>query len=233
MRLFCFPYAGGSEVAFRTWQQNLPETIEVLPIQLPGRGPRMKEPPLTRLAPLAQALTQSLRPEMDMPFAFFGHSMGGLIAFELARQLRREGGPLPVHLFISAKCCPKDTNDLWAGELPDNELIQILQRFEGTPREVLENEELMQLLLPVIRADMKLCNSYVCDPEPPLPCPITVFGGLQDQRSGRKCLEGWQDYTSGRFILRMFPAGHFFLRTCESSILETISRELEPHAGAL
>jgi surfactin synthase thioesterase subunit len=233
MRLFCFPYAGGSEIAFRTWQQNLPATIEVLPIQLPGRSIRMKEPPLTRVAPLAQALTQSLRPEMDLPFALFGHSMGGLIAFELARQLRREGGPLPVHLFISAKCCPKDANDLWVGELPDSEIIQILQRFEGTPREVLENEELMQLLLPVIRADMELCNTYVCDPEPPLPCPITVFGGLQDERSGRKCLEGWRDYTSDRFTLRMFPAGHFFLQTWERSILEAISRELAPHAGAL
>jgi len=233
MRLFCFPYAGGSEIAFRTWQQNLPGTIEVLPIQLPGRSIRMKEPPLTRVTPLAQALTQALRPEMDLPFALFGHSMGGLIAFELARQLRREGGPLPVHLFISAKCCPKDANDLWVGELPDSEIIQILQRFEGTPREVLENDELMQLMLPVIRADMELCNTYVCDPEPPLPCPITVFGGLQDQRSGRKCLEGWRDYTSDRFTLRMFPAGHFFLQTWERSILETISRELAPHAGAL
>lgn len=233
MRLFCFPYAGGSEIAYRTWQQNLPEAIEVLPIQLPGRGPRMREPALTRLAPLAQALAQSLRPEMDLPFALFGHSMGGLIAFELARQLRREGGPLPVHLFISAKCCPKDADDLWAGELPDSELIQILRRFEGTPKEVLENEELMQLLLPVIRADMELCNAYVCDPEPPLPCPITAFGGLQDQRSGRKCLEGWKEYTTGRFTLRMFPAGHFFLQTWERSILEAISRELEPYAGAL
>lgn len=233
MRLFCFPYAGGSEIAYRTWQQNLPEAIEVLPIQLPGRGPRMREPALTRLAPLAQALAQSLRPEMDLPFALFGHSMGGLIAFELARQLRREGGPLPVHLFISAKCCPKDADDLWAGQLPDSELIQILRRFEGTPKEVLENEELMQLLLPVIRADMELCNAYVCSPEPPLPCPITAFGGLQDQRSGRKCLEGWKEYTTGRFTLRMFPAGHFFLQTWERSILEVISRELEPYAGAL
>jgi medium-chain acyl-[acyl-carrier-protein] hydrolase len=233
VRLFCFPYAGGSEIAFRTWQQNLPEAIEVLPIQLPGRGARIKEPPLTRLVPLAQALTQSLRPEMDLPFVLFGHSLGGLIAFELARQLRREGGPLPVHLFISAKCCPKDVDDLWAGETPDNELIQILRRYEGTPSEVLENAELMQFLLPVIRADMELSNTYVCDSEPPLPCPITVFGGLEDQRSGRKCLEGWQDYTAGRFTLRMFPAGHFFLRTWERSVLEAISRELAPHAGAL
>ena len=143
VRLFCFPYAGGSEAIFRTWQQNLPETIEVLPIQLPGRTARIKEPPLTRLAPLVQALSQSLRPEMDLPFALF-RQMGGLIAFNWPARLRRDGGPLPVHLFISAKCCPKQVDDLYTGEIPDKELVQILQRYEkGTPREVLENAELI------------------------------------------------------------------------------------------
>jgi|SRR5579864_160336 len=231
LRLFCFPYAGGSETTFRTWQQSLPEAIEVLPIQLPGRGTRIKEPALTRLVPLVQALSQSLRPEMELPFVFFGHSMGGLIAFELARQLRREGGPLPVHLFISAKCCPRQVDDLYTGEIPDEELIQILRRHEGTPREALEDAELMQLLLPVIRADMELCNTYVCESEPPLSCPITAFGGLQDHVSGRPCLEGWRNYTTGRFTLRMFPAGHFFLQTWERSILEVIFKELTTHVA--
>jgi medium-chain acyl-[acyl-carrier-protein] hydrolase len=231
VRLFCFPYAGGSEAAFRTWQQNLPEAVEVLPIQLPGHGTRIKEPALTKLAPLAQALSQSLRPELDLPFAFFGHSMGGLIAFEVARQLRRDGGSLPVHLFISAKCCPQQVDDLDTRAISDEELIQILRRYEGTPREVLESTELMQLLLPVIRADMELCNTYVYDSEPPLPCPITAFGGLQDHVSGRPCLEGWENYTTGRFTLRMFPAGHFFLQTWERFILESIFRELAPHAA--
>jgi len=232
VRLFCFPYAGGSEATFRTWQQNLPNTVEVLPIQLPGRGARIKEPALSRLAPMVRAMSQSLRTELDLPFAFFGHSMGGLIAFELARQLRREGGPLPAHLFISAKCCPKEADDLYASEISDQELIQILRRYEGTPREVLENAEMMQFLLPVIRADMELCHTYVCDPEQPLPCPITAFGGLQDHKSGRACLEGWQNYTTGGFTLRMFPAGHFFLRSWEKSILEAIFRELAPYVGA-
>lgn len=232
VRLFCFPYAGGSDVLFRTWQQNLPKTIEALPIQLPGRGARIKEPPLNRVAPMVQALSQSLRPEMELPFAFFGHSMGGLIAFELARQLKREGGPLPVHLFISARCCPEMASDLYKSEDSDEELIQLLRTFEGTPREVLENAELMQLMLPVIRADMDICVTYVCDSEPPLRCPITAFGGLQDHTTGRECLEGWQNHTTGRFTLRMFPAGHFFLRAWEKPILETISRELAPHAAA-
>jgi medium-chain acyl-[acyl-carrier-protein] hydrolase len=231
LRLFCFPYAGGSEAAFRTWQQHMPETIEVLPIQLPGRGARIKEPAFTRLAPLLLALSESLRQEMDRPFAFFGHSMGGLIAFELARQLRREGGPLPVHLFISAKCCPERSDDFYTGQISDDQLIEILRRYEGTPREALEDAELMQLLLPVIRADMELCNSYIYDPAPPLPCPITALGGLQDQVSSRACLEGWRNFTTSRFSLRMFPAGHFFLQAWERAVLEAISRELNPHAA--
>ena len=232
MRLFCFPYAGGNEAIYRTWQQNLHEAIEVLPVQLPGRGARVKEPPSTRLASLAQGLSQSLRPEMELPFAFFGHSMGGLIAFELTRQLRREGGPLPMHLFISAKCSPKQIDELDARKISDEELIQILRRYEGTPKEVLDKAEMMQFLLPLIRADMELCNTYVCDSEPPLPCPITVFGGLQDHRCVRQCLEDWQHYTTGRFTLRMFPAGHFFLRAWEKSILESISRDLAQHAAS-
>ncbi|HET8889818.1 MAG TPA: thioesterase II family protein [Candidatus Angelobacter sp.] len=231
VRLFCFPYAGGSEAIYRTWRQTLPEAVEVLPVQLPGRGTRIKEPALTRVAPLVQALSQSLRPEMELPFAFFGHSMGGLIAFELARQLRREGGPLPVHLFISAKSSPKQVDER-ESNLSDEELIERLRRYEGTPTEVLENAEIMQLLLPLIRADIELCDTYACDPEPPLPCPITAFGGLQDPRCGRENLEAWQDYTTGRFTLRMFPAGHFFLRTWEKSILESIFRDLAPHTAS-
>ena len=192
----------------------------------------MKEPAFTRLEPLLRALSESLGSEMDLPFAFFGHSMGGLIAFELARQLRRERHPLPVHLFISAKCCPRQIDDFATGELSDRELIEVLRRHEGTPREVLENAELMELLLPVVRADMELCNTHIYNPEPPLECPITVFGGLRDHISGRVCLEGWRDYTTGAFTLRMFPAGHFFLQTWERSIIEVISKELAPYVAS-
>jgi surfactin synthase thioesterase subunit len=186
----------------------------------------MAEAPFTRLGPLVLALSEALGSEIDGRFAFFGHSMGGLIAFELARQLRREGKPLPVHLFISAKCCPGNTEELPSSELSDVQLIDILRKYEGTPEEVLQNPELMNLLLPTIRADMEVCNTYVCNPEPPLPCPITVFGGLEDHVSGRPGLEGWREYTSARFTLRMFPSGHFFLKKWEKSMLEVICQEL-------
>lgn len=225
-RLFCFPYAGGSDTAYRTWQRCVRQAIEVVPIQLPGRGARISEPPFTRLAPLVLELSQSLHPEMDGRFAFFGHSMGGLIAFELARQLRREQRQLPVHLFISAKCCPRRCERMPGAELSDTQMIEVLREYEGTPSEVLDHAELMNVLLPTIRADMEMCNTHVCDPEPPLDCPITVFGGLNDNVSCRSCLEGWREHTTGPFTLRMFPGGHFFIQKWEQAVLDVICREL-------
>lgn len=225
-RLFCFPYAGGTEAAYRTWQQHVRHTIQIVPVQLPGRGSRVAEQAFTRLGPLVLALSQCFASEIDRPFAFFGHSMGGLIAFELARQLRRGRRPLPVHLFISAKCCPRHTEVVPAPDLSDLQLIEVLRQYEGTPAEVLDNGELMNILLPAIRADMEMCNTYLCDSEPPLDCPITVFGGLNDLVSTRSCLEGWRDYTTGPFTIRMFPGGHFFIQKWEGSVLDVICREL-------
>jgi medium-chain acyl-[acyl-carrier-protein] hydrolase len=228
VRLFCFPYAGGNESAFRHWQQNLPESIEVLPVQLPGRGGRMKEPPYSELQPLVRAAREALAAEMEKPFAFFGHSMGGLIAFELARELRKQHGVQPVHLFISAKCSPRQgPEDPAVGQLSDAALIEVLKRYEGTARELLNDPELMQLILPIIRADMAVCDSYVYEPGPPLECPITVFGGLEDHVCSRACLESWQEHTQGTFTLRMLPGGHFFINNWASSVFEIIQKELK------
>jgi len=224
-RLFCLPYAGGSEIAYRTWQKNLPQAIEVLSIQLPGRGVRIKEAPYTRLVPLVETLGPALVPELDLPFAFFGHSMGALIAFELAHWLRREQQPLPLHLFISAKTCPAQDDGLPIGA-SDSELINLLRSYEGTPAEILENAELMEVLLPTIRADLELCQTYVYETRSPLECPITVFGGVGDSGRSRVVLERWKDYTVGPFKLHMFPGGHFFIQNWERTLAEIVEREL-------
>jgi len=227
LRLFCFPYAGGSAPAFRTWTAGLPAKVEVCPVQLPGRGSRLSEPPFTRLAPLVETLAHVLSPLLDKPFAFFGHSLGALISFELARQLRRQYGVHPVRLFVSAASAPQippASAPLHA--LSDSALLKALCRLNGTPAEVLEHAELMQLMLPTLRADFAVYETYVYSAEPPLNCPVAAFGGLQDHRVGRSDLSAWRDQTCASFSLRMFPGDHFFLNTDQRLLLPALCQEL-------
>jgi len=227
LRLFCFPYAGGGVSIFRAWSDGLPADVEVCPVQLPGRGTRLMEPPFTRLSPLIQALAQALFPLLDKPFAFFGHSLGALVSFELARQLRRQFAVQPVRLFISADRAPQIPNrDPPVHRLPEGEFLVELRRLNGTPREVLEDEELRQIMLPLLRADFAVYETYGYSTEPPLNCPISAFGGLQDHRVSRGDLEAWRDQTSAAFSLRMFPGDHFFLNTTQPPLLGALSQEL-------
>jgi medium-chain acyl-[acyl-carrier-protein] hydrolase len=227
VRLFCFPYAGGGDSIFRSWQRVLADMIEVCPVQLPGRGARTTESPCTNINQLVRDAGQALVPYIDKPFALFGHSMGALIAFELARHLRREYSTQPVHLFVSARCSPQTINKRFDSKLFDSELPELLRRNNGTPEEILENPELIELVTPVLRADMALCNSYVYTPEPPFSFPITAFGGLDDRGVTRRHIEGWREHTAGSFVLRMLPGDHFFLNKSRLALLEAISRELE------
>jgi medium-chain acyl-[acyl-carrier-protein] hydrolase len=233
LRLFCFPYAGGGATTFRAWQDALPPSVEVLPVQLPGRGRRMAEPAFTRTRSLARALAQALRPYFDKPFAFFGHSMGALISFELARELRREHQPGPLQLFLSGRRAPQfPSTDAPTYDLPDAEFIEALRGLEGTPEEVLAQPELIQLMMPLLRADFELCETYAHEPEPPLACPISAYGGLQDAGVTREQLEGWREQTAGGFTLRMLPGGHFFVSTEEAALLRTLGQELHRVASA-
>jgi medium-chain acyl-[acyl-carrier-protein] hydrolase len=162
-----------------------------------------------------------------MPFAFFGHSMGGLIAFELARKLRRAGDPMPVHLFLSGRRAPD-----WPParppiyHLPDKEFRQEVRLLQGTPEEVLNNEELMQILLPALRADFSVCETYVYAAEAPLDIPLTVFGANQDPEVDRAGLEAWQKHTTGSMHLRIFEGNHFFLHPMRSSLVDAIAQDV-------
>jgi len=227
VRLFCFPYAGGGDSIFRSWQQILSDTIEVCPVQLPGRGSRITEPPCTEINELIRLAGQALAPHLDKPFALFGHSMGALIGFELAHHLRREYSAQPVHLFASGRCSPQTRNEPIDLKLFDSALPEMLRRYNGTPKEALENPELMELVLPVLRADLALCQSYVYTPKPPFSFSITAFGGLDDHGVPRHRIEGWREHTTGPFALRMLPGDHFFLNTARLPLLAAISRELE------
>jgi medium-chain acyl-[acyl-carrier-protein] hydrolase len=227
LRLFCFPYAGGSASIFRTWVNDLPPDLEVCPVQLPGRENRLMEPPFTRLSSLVQVLAQALFPYLDIPFAFFGHSMGALIGFELARELRRQNRPGPRHLFVSAHRAPQ----IPPRRPPIHQLAEAafkaeLDGLHGTPQEVLQSAELMQLLLPLLRADFAVSETYIYSPEAPLNCSISAYGGLQDKEVSYHDLEKWRDQTHHSFTLRMLPGNHFFVHSAQALLLQAVFQDL-------
>jgi acyl transferase domain-containing protein/pimeloyl-ACP methyl ester carboxylesterase len=228
LRIFCFPYAGGGASIFRTWGDSLPAEIQVCPIQLPGREDRLGEAALTRLSTLIKTLLPLLKPELDVPFALFGHSLGGLVCFELVRELRKQGLPLPAHLLISG-CRPPQTPDQNPPihRLADHQFLEALHRLNGTPAEVLQNTELMQLLLPGLRADFALLETYFYATQPPLACPISVFGGLEDTQVTPDQLTGWQEQTEADFSLTLLPGDHFFLRQSKNELLSAIAQVID------
>jgi len=225
LRLFCFPYAGAGALIFRTWSDGLPADVEVCPVQLPGRGTRLMERPFIRLAPLVEALAQALVQLLDRPFAFFGHSLGALVSFELARRVRKQYGMDPVRLFVSAGRAPQIPHRGPAiHTLPEEQFVAELRRLNGTPRELLSHVELMEIMLPLLRADFALYETYVYSSEAPLNCPISAFGGLLDHSVNDSDLEAWRAQTSMFFSLRMFPGDHFFLN--QPLLLPVLSQEL-------
>jgi medium-chain acyl-[acyl-carrier-protein] hydrolase len=228
--LFCFPYAGGSARIFDGWQNAFPKTIAVCPIQYPGRGNRLREKANERIEPLVEKIAESLMLLLDRPFAFFGHSMGAMISFELARYLRRKISLLPVHLFLSG-CRALQFPDREAAtyDLAEPDFIKELRRLNGTPAEVLEDPELMQLVLPTLRADFALVQTYDYVSEPPLPCAMSIYCGSEDQILSREDLEGWREQTTGVFSLRMFQGDHFYLHTASEHLLRTLNQELRQH----
>jgi medium-chain acyl-[acyl-carrier-protein] hydrolase len=227
LRLFCFHYAGGSAQAFHGWPGRLPPSVEMGAIQLPGRGHRLSEPHIRRLLPLSRIVAQELLPYLDKPFVFFGHSMGALLCFETSRSLRYENRRQPAHLFVSATKAPhrRILEESLSG-LPKSELVKKLREFNGIPVEVLQNDELLDLILPTIRADFELCETYEYHPESLLECPMTIYGGLEDHTVEAERLAAWREMTVGACEIRMFPGGHFYLNNSEAIFLQTFAGDL-------
>lgn len=227
-RLFCLPYAGGSAGTYRTWRNALAPEVEVCPLQLPGRGERFRESAFTAIGPLIKLLTDVVSDYLDLPFAFFGHSMGAIIGFELTHELIRRRRSLPRHLFVSGRRAPRLLREepLTYG-LSEAEFINELRRLEGTPSEVLNNSELLSLVLPLLRADFELIQTYQYIRRPRLQCSITAFGGMQDKHVSSDDLDAWRTETRGDFKLRMLPGKHFFLQDSESEILTTVAAAVQ------
>jgi medium-chain acyl-[acyl-carrier-protein] hydrolase len=210
IRLFCFASAGGGASSYYPWVNGLAPEIEVCPVQLPGHENRMREPLFKNFDELRETLANVLLPVFDKPFAFFGHSMGALIAFGLTQYLQQQEAPMPARLFLSAYRSPQFSDEEPLSMLSDNQLIQKVQELNGPSLDVWANAELRQMLLPILRADCAICETYVSATSEPLDIPITVFGGLQDKRVMRTLLEPWREQTTRLFELHMLPGDHFF-----------------------
>ena len=213
LRLFCFPHAGGSSESYRSWQRWFPEQIDLCLVHLPGRGKRLREQAFTQTAPLVKAIADRILPEIDIPYALYGHSMGATIAFELTRELFQRQYTPPQHLFVSGRRAPQcPRTEPITFNLPHNEFIAELRRLNGTPRELLENPELLELFMDLLRADFELVDTYEYHPAERLSCPITVYGGLHDKEVSSENCNAWKEQTSASFNMRMVSGDHFFIR---------------------
>lgn len=227
LRLFCLPYAGGSSVIFHRWPQELSAAIEVCAVKLPGRESRFAESPFARMTPLVQALAEGLAPYLDRPFALFGHSLGGLVGYELVHELQRQQRPAPVHLIVSASRAPHlPPRRSPMHDLPTETFIDRLRDYAGTPEQVLDNRDLMELLLPVLRADFAISETYQSTAETPITCPITAFCSSQDNVVYAEDVQAWQPYTRNTFALHTMPGNHFFINSARSELTAKIGQML-------
>lgn len=224
--LICLPYSGGGETVFRGWSDRLPPAVAVCAAQLAGRGARFRESPHSAMEPLVSDLAAALEHRARRPYALFGHSLGALVAFELAHELSGRGCP-PVWFFVSG-CGAPHTRDPRPPihRLPDEEFLAEIERLNGTPQAVLAERDLMRALMPMLRADFRVYETYACSGIRPLDCPISVFGGTADRRVSRERLDAWRPYTAASYSLRMLPGDHFFIHSRQSALLDAIGRDL-------
>jgi medium-chain acyl-[acyl-carrier-protein] hydrolase len=196
--------------------------IDVWPLQPPGREARIREAPFRRLEPLVDALMEAMGPHLGRPYAFFGHSMGALVAHEAAQRLGRLGAPPPCRLFVSGARAPDRMTGGRLHMLPDAEFAAALGELNGTPQEVLEHQELMDLLMPTLRADFEVCETYEHRERELLACPITAFGGSQDCEVSSEDLRAWARMTRASFESFVLPGDHFFLGPSSDEILRIV-----------
>lgn len=226
-RLFCLPFAGGGASFYRPWCHHLKESIEVCLIQPPGREDRHTEPAYTHSSQMAEAILTQIRPFLDKPFAFYGHSLGALLAFEVARRLHAARLPDPSVLFLAAHRAPHlPLMRQSFYNLPDHELVAEIRRLNGTPSAILEDREMLRYWLPIMRADLQICDTYEFVAASPLRCAVVAYAGADDEAVPPERMRGWQDHTTGAFALHVFPGDHFFVRTAQVALLEALERRM-------
>lgn len=230
-RLFCFPHAGGGASAFGGWPRWLPARVEVVSVQLPGREERLRAPNFSQLDLLLSALTNALQPYLDLPFAFFGHSLGGWLAFYLARKFRRDGLRQPVHMFVSGCRAPQLESKYPPIHALSSSLFlqELQQRYNSIPAIIWNEPEILRVLLPVLRADFVLFETIQYHHEAPLDCPISAYGGQGDATISEAEILAWRSQTEASFSVEMIPGDHFFLKSNAPALLYRLCSEIRPY----
>lgn len=227
VRLFCLPYVGGAASVYAAWDGAFGEHVEVCPIELPGHWARLRETAFTGLDPLVDALASALVDELDVPYALFGHSMGSLLAFELARELRRRHAREPVALFVSGGQGPRlPRRRPPLHDASDEQIVARLRAIGGLPDEISEEPELLRRVMPTLRADFAVCETYEYRAGRPLDCPVVAFAGRDDHEVPPARVASWLEETTGRFDYHVLPGGHFFVRTEQAAVFDMIQGRL-------
>ncbi|MFI0408235.1 thioesterase II family protein [Actinomadura sp. 3N508] len=234
LRLFCLPHAGGGAAVYRQWARDLAPDIEVVAIRLPGREARFGEPAYHSMTELVPALVHGLSPWLDKPHAWYGHSMGALIAFEVCRELRRLRFPPPERLLVSGHAAPHlPLRRPPVHEAPTDELVRRLQQLSDAPVEVLSDPAVIAALLPTLRADFAVFETYRHTDEPPLEHPITVFTGDRDEFATAAELAAWQRHTAAAWAHHVLQGDHFFPHRERARFLRVLTSELHPANGGV
>ena len=228
MRIICIPYSGGNASVFRTWPNQLPSFVEVYPLEFPGGLRRIKDPLFTRMDSLIDELAAFLLPHLDRPFYLFGSCTGSFIAFELAYRLQEEFGREATRLIVSniwAPHLPPRKDPIW--QFDDEAFTRELTRYGAMPKETLEQTELYQLLMPAIRADFELSETYIYQADRKIRCPVTAIGGYQDHIVPEEDIEGWQEQAEADFESIMLEGDHSLVHSAKDALLRIMSQRLK------
>lgn len=225
IKLLCFPYAGGGVHIYFPWRHSLPPNVELNIIQPPGRGTHLGQAPIDDMNALVGSLLPNVSQLLQGKYVVYGHSLGSRVAFELVRQAMLRGFPPPLHFFASGSASPKrKAIERKLYELPDAEFIAELKNMKGSPPQVLENEQLMAILLPTLRADFKMAENYSCRHNFTIPSPVTVLSGKEDKVAEEQ-LQMWGDFFVESDIVKC-DGGHFFIDSHRQQVLDIVNRKL-------
>lgn len=227
IRLFVFPFVGGRASLFRNWEDYLSKQVEICCLQLPGREERYYEKPYVHINECLQELSENFQKFIELPYVFFGHSMGSLFCYEISRFLESMNVPLPLHVFLSGARPPrKFIMDSCISQLNDDDLVDELKKYNGIPEDILNEKDYIKIFLPIIRADLLIMESYNFNNNYRFSMPLTVFGGESDSAVDCKELKEWNDFTRAYCRIFILPGDHFFIFSEKIKILSEINREL-------